>query len=720
MAFAHSRNAQGERHDLLVHLQEVASLAERFARPLHAPEIARWLGLWHDIGKISPTFQSYLLASEAGHRPPGHSPDHKGAGTLQAIRQLGPLGLIVQGHHGELAALPTLKAWLSDAQHLAAAEESLRAACTQWPQVVPPAAIPLPQEIVGDQLGAELLMRLLYSALVDADYTDTENHFHGLPVERELPPDMAELWQRFERNQSQITGQRTDIVSQVRDAIYHDCVAAAEGEPSLFRLRVPTGGGKTRSALAFALRHALRHGMERIIVAIPFISITEQTASIYREIFEAATGAPVVLEHHSSAQTRQPGEADNGWVRLSAENWDAPIIVTTTVQLFDSLFANRPQAVRKLHRLANSVIILDEVQALPPGRLAPILDVLTQLTRHYHTTVVLSTATQPAFEAIPAFHDLRATEIIVEPGRYFAALERVHYDWRLDTPLSWAQVAALMVEQEQALAIVNTKRDALSLYQAVLALDPDALHLSAGMCGQHRRETLKEIRNRLNDRSPCRVVSTQVVEAGVDVDFPLVLRASGPLDAIIQAAGRCNREGHLAFGQVIVYEPEEGTLPPGPYSIATNQTRVVLGAGDLNPNSPQAADRYYSYLYSATSTDRDHVQACRERLDFPETARLFKLIDDDTVGVVVRFGSAEQQQHLDETVDQLQNHWGNPRLLLRALQPYMVNLRRQQAERLSQRGLVHEILPGLGLWLGTYDPLRGLIVDDPGPSDLIV
>ena len=720
MAFAHSRNPQGERHELLEHLRAVARLAERFAGPLRAPEAGRWLGLWHDLGKISPAFQSYLLASEAGHRPPGRSPDHKGAGTLQATRQLGPLGLIVQGHHGELAALPTLKAWLSDSQRTAAAEEALRAACAQWPEVVPPATIPLPQEIVGQRLGAELFMRLLYSALVDADYTDTERHFHGLPAEHEQPPDMAELWRRFERNQSRLTGQRADVVSQVRDAIYRDCMAAAEGEPGLYRLRVPTGGGKTRSALAFALRHALRHGMERIIVAIPFISITEQTAAVYREIFETTAGAPVVLEHHSAAQTKPSGEADDDWARLTAENWDDPIIVTTTVQLFDSLFANRPQAVRKLHRLANSVIILDEVQALPPGRLAPILDALTQFTRHYHTTVVLSTATQPAFEAVPAFRDLRATEIVSEPVRYFAALERVQYDWRLDVPLSWEQVAALMAEQEQALAIVNTKRDALSLYEAVQTHDPDALHLSAGMCGQHRHETLAEIHDRLAGHRPCHVVATQVVEAGVDLDFPLVLRANGPLDAIIQAAGRCNREGHLARGQVIVYEPEGGTLPPGTYRTATNLARVVLGAGDLNPNSPQAADRYFGLLFGTVSTDRDNVQACRERLDFPETARLFKLIDDDTVGVVVRYGSAEQQQQLDDTADRLQHHWGNPRLLLRALQPYMVNLRRQQAERLHQQGLVHEILPGLGLWLGAYDPRRGLIADDPGPGDLIV
>ena len=216
------------------------------------------------------------------------------------------------------------------------------------------------------------------------------------------------------------------------------------------------------------------------------------------------------------------------------------------------------------------------------------------------------------------------------------------------------------------------------------------------------------------------MVATQVVEAGVDLDFPLVLRANGPLDAIIQAAGRCNREGHLARGQVIVYEPEGGTLPPGPYRAATNLARVVLGAGDLNPNSPQAADRYFGLLFGTVSADRDNVQACRERLDFPETARLFKLIDDDTVGVVVRYGSAEQQQQLDDTADRLQHHWGNPRLLLRALQPYMVNLRRQQAERLHQQGLLHEILPGLGLWLGAYDPRRGLIVVDPGPGDLIV
>ncbi|MBX6724017.1 MAG: DEAD/DEAH box helicase family protein, partial [Dactylosporangium sp.] len=353
----------------------------------------------------------------------------------------------------------------------------------------------------------------MFSALIDADYLDTERHFEpSRAVVRQQGRILDRtLWERFIADQARRFGPPHDPVSQARDEIYRDCLDAAVRPPGLFRLTVPTGGGKTRSAMAFALRHALHHGQQRVIVAVPFLTITEQTTQVYRDIFEdAEVEHPIVLEHHSGVQT--DAWTDEGfdphqvWQRLAAENWDAPIIVTTTVQLFESLFGNRTSTSRKVHRLARSVIILDEAQALPRDLLEPILDVLRELCAHYGTTVVLSTATQPAFEVIEPFRSLHATEIVREPERHFASLRRVHYEWRTDAPVDWKEVAAWLRREPQALAIVNTKRDALALLDVLD--DPDALHLSTLLCGAHRRQVISTVRQRLIEGKPCRLIAT--------------------------------------------------------------------------------------------------------------------------------------------------------------------------------------------------------------------
>ncbi|MFW6206810.1 MAG: CRISPR-associated helicase Cas3', partial [Gemmatimonadota bacterium] len=308
---------------------------------------------------------------------------------------------------------------------------------------------------------------------------------------------------------------------------------------------MPTGGGKTLSGMGFALRHALVHGFERVIVAIPYTSIIEQTADTYRGVFGDG-----VLEHHSAVASEAHEDADpvswhQLWRRLAAENWDARIVVTTTVQLFESVFANRPAPCRKLHNLVGSVLILDEAQTLPSHHLAPILAALSELTAHYRMSVVFCTATQPAVSAQPYAQVFEAArEIVPAPGTYFAALRRVTYEVPASSERwSWQRVADEMRRSDQCLAVVNTKADALALLEVLDA--PEVLHLSTNLCGAHRREVLADVRERLQSGRPCRLVSTQVVEAGVDLDFPLVLRAVGPLDRIVQAAGRCNREGSL-------------------------------------------------------------------------------------------------------------------------------------------------------------------------------
>ncbi len=728
MICAHSRNLLGERHDLVEHLRAVAKLAGKFGAAFAAEDPGYWLGLWHDLGKFHPAFQDYLAACEANPKARGHGPDHKAAGALLALEWAQPLALLLQGHHGGLHSPTEFMAWLRPLREAAATREALARARAAVDGLEPAARLALPGHVERDYVAAELYLRLLFSALVDADYLDTERHFQAEKAARRAGGNTltAAHWERFAADQAARFPPRDDAVGAAREAIYQACLAAAERPPGLFRLTVPTGGGKTRSAMAFALRHALRHGQQRVIVAVPYITITEQTAQVYREIFaEGEAAEPVVLEHHSGALSDDAGgddfHAQQVWARLAAENWDAPIVVTTTVQLFESLFGHRTTSSRKVHRLARSVIVLDEAQTLPADLLEPILDALRELCTHYGTTVVLSTATQPAFEVIGPFRALDATEIVPEPGRFFATLKRVEYEWRTDPSLEWPAVAALLRAEAQALAVVNTKADALALLEALD--DPEALHLSTLLCGAHRRAVIAEVRRRLQAGEPCRLVATQVVEAGVDFDFPLVLRALGPLDGIIQAAGRCNREGRLREkGRVIVFRPATGGLPAGDYRIATGITREMLGGGPLDLDAPETPRAYFARLYGTRKADPHGIQRLRSELLFPEVARAFRMIADDTRSVVVPYGTEEEQERVSALVARLRQRdptEASGRAVLRELQPYLVSVWARAAERYEREGFIAPIAPGIGEWQGAYDAVRGLVVADR-PADTLV
>lgn len=683
-----------------------------------------WLGLWHDIGKLQGRWQRYLEESEAGRVPRG-GPDHKAAGALLASEHLSPFfALAIHGHHGGLSDLSAFREWLRDRDtpgNRAAIEEAARLTAGLVPPVRP---APPTNGIASTEHRAELLLRMLFSCLVDADWLDTEAHFSpDRGMDRTPPPEMEVLWRRFEASQSRLVGTQPGPVGDARDAIYRACIEAAQQAPGLFRLSVPTGGGKTRSAMAFALRHAIRHGQRRVVVAVPYISITEQTAQSYREIFETpADGAPIVLEHHSGAGDLHSTAGDRAidprqrWSRLAAENWDAPVVVTTTVQLFESLFDRRPGRMRKLHRLANSVLILDEVQSLPRKYLSPILDVLRDLSELYGTTVVLSTATQPAFEVIPEFARAAARELVPEPDRWFSALQRVDYE-RPDAPLSWEEVADRMCGERQALAIVNTKRDALALLDALAAAGADegVLHLSTLLCGAHRRDVLAEVRRRLDSGEPCLLVSTQVVEAGVDIDFPVVLRAIGPLDAIVQAAGRCNRHGRQDRGSVTLFDPAEPTPLPVTYRQPTQEARKALRSGG-RPDDRAVLRRYYEELLTLVEPDGAGIQPLREAFDFPGVARAFRMIDP-TVPIVVRYGDAVQRERIDLLIERLRESsraGHGARGALRELQPYIVQLFEGQLRQFESR--VSEIAPGVFEWLGDYDGVE----DRPGGRGIVL
>jgi len=726
MAYAHSRNQHGDRHDLVDHLQGVATLAAQFAAHFDAAELAHYLGLWHDLGKFHPEFQRYLLAAERGERKRG--PDHKAAGVRLAYEnKLGPVALLLQGHHGGLKDKTDLQRWYERCK--AETDRALSRARDTF-NFDPSAPLPLPPFAQRSPRTAEFFLRMLFSALVDADFLDTEAHFASDQSQRRgNEADIATLWQRFKDDHQKRFGNVTEtLVNRSRQEIYRACLDAAAQSPGLFRLTVPTGGGKTRSGMAFALRHALEHGQRRVVVAVPFITITQQTAGEYRSIFNAPDdGYPAVLEHHSGAfdSTEESDEFDPQtiWTRLAAENWDAPIIVTTTVQLFESLFANSTSRCRKLHRLARSVIILDEAQSLPAHLLDPILDGLRELCARYGTTVVLSTATQPAFDAIGPFDDLNAREIVPAPERHFQMLKRVDYDWRVDTPLAWDEVADIMRTEPQALAICNTKQDALDLLDALD--DPDALHISTLLCGRHRSAVIQEVKRRLAEGEPCRLVATQVVEAGIDIDFPLVLRALGPLDSIVQAAGRANREGKLEVGRVVVFEPVEGGLPRGAYQRATQTTRTMLNAGPLDMRDPAVLQQYFVRLYQLEDTDRNDIQKKRGELDYPEVARRFRIIDDDTVSVIVtEYGTTEEQQQVRSLIDALRAGAPPTRERMRRLQPHLVSLWKHQADKHMQAGFLSPqdpegLAPGIWEWKGEYDPVRGLSATDVDADALV-
>ena len=699
-------------------MRNVANLTREFASPFGGGDLGHLVGLWHDAGKADPLWQQRLMECEEGTRD-RVGLDHKCAGALleeDAFGSVGHIGLLIHAHHGGLKQWQEdLLPWLEENRALPGPRRALEALRGEMPELTDQAAPAVPS--LARPEDAELFLRLTYSAVVDADSLDTEAHkLASVPPARGNDVTLAALQERYRAFLESQPPAPESVVNRVRNEVHEACLVAAREPPGVFRLTVPTGGGKTRSALAFALRHGVAHGLRRIVVAVPFTTITQQTAAVYRAIFGDDR---VVLEHHSAAMdgAGPAGGDEDGfseeavWQRLAAENWDAPVVVTTTVQLFESLFSNRRSKTRKLHNLAGSVIILDEVQALPAGLLSPILDGLRQLTEQYGASVVLSTATQPAFELIKEFRETDAAEIVPDPGRHFESLRRVRYEWR-DEPAEWTEVAGWMREERSALAIANTKRHAMELLDALG--DPDALHLSTLLCGAHRNEVLEEVRKRLAAGELCRVVSTQVVEAGVDLDFATVFRAEAPLDAIIQAAGRCNREGKLDEpGKVVVFASEDGKLPRGAYETGRDTAREVRALlPGAAPDDLQVLSAYFERMAERIPADSHGIQYARRHLDFPAVAQKFRMIDEDTCDVVVSW-PAKAIPDIERLVQQLRNRERPAREVLRQLQPHTISLYRSEYTKLTGRGLIEEVLPNVGRWHGDYDSVRGIVGTDP-------
>jgi len=719
---AHSKNNSGQEHLLIEHLKGVSDLAGKFAEPFGASKIAALLGLLHDAGKMQEGFQNYLTGDALT------GPNHAWVGAVLAEKwklSLGLLGLSISGHHAGLQTPQTIRSYLSNNRKIEIFEniecglkevyQSLNSVQdSDWPAYISSDTRTSEER----KRRVELYLRFLFSCIVDADFLDTQKHFHpDIRLKRQskfLSIDrMRQLLEDAQKEFSVTTGK----LNQCRKEIYQACLDSADIDPGFFRLTVPTGGGKTRSGLSFALKHANKHHLKRIIVAIPYTSIIEQTVDVYRNIFGHAS----VLEHHSGIPVREDEDETEDYFKLASQNWNAPLIVTTTVQLFESLFANRPSRCRKLHNIASSVIVLDEIQALPVEILEPTLDVLCELVKNYGVSVVFCTATQPAFEHGSFFLEKFGTihEIVQKPKRYFLELARVRYH-RIKASLSWEELAERLKNcGNQTLCILNSKKDAQQLTQIMVdsGVNKDSLlHLSANLCGIHRRQVLKDVRDRLDNKQSCFLISTQVVEAGVDIDFPVVFRAEGPLDRIVQAAGRCNREGDLINkGKVYIFKPREESPPPGLYRTASEYAHQFL-QNNRDLHDPNIYREYFKGLYQIAPLDSNNVQTYRANFDYPETALRYRLIRDDTFPIVVPF---PEEKKIFDLIHLMEKGFGNRTELWHQLQQFIVNVSKYELGKAKDEHLVVEITEGLWQWAGRYDNLFGLMFEPPEPEDMI-
>ncbi|SES36431.1 CRISPR-associated helicase, Cas3 family [Actinokineospora terrae] len=709
-------------HSLVDHVRSTAALAGGFAESFGAGELAWALGLVHDAGKARCSWQDRLIA--VGTSGASIGIPHKELGASFIGKRAGVAALAVLGHHGGLSSARDLKRLVPEAD----AGEVLE----RFFGVVPEAralgegASLAPAGWGRDPLVWEMGVRMVFSALVDADYLDTAAHFDGSGRPRVADPvDMTVLWNRYERSRTaKLASAKPSVVNEVRSRLYDRVVGMAEGERGVYRLPAPTGSGKTFTAGGFAVRHAARHGMARVVVAVPFTTITQQNAQVYRELL----GEDVVLEHHSNT------ELDTRGLRLAAENWDAPFVVTTTVQLFDSLFGRKPARSRKLHRLANAVIVLDEVQALPVSLLVPILDGLRLLVRHFGATVLLASATQPTFERLAVWESLGIKELVEDPVELSASLRRVRYEWRLDPKPATAQIAAEVAGMPQALVVVNTVKQARAMVKAVRENNPAApvFHLSTRMVPAHRRKVLDDVDRLLGEAKPVLVISTQLVEAGVDLDFPVVFRALAPAESLQQAAGRANREGrHSELGRVVVFDAADAPAPAF-YRAGIDKTLAFFGPGKADPDDSAVLNAYYGSLYAALEVDNGPrakaIQGNRRTLDYQAVADgpvtdtgtrdnkrrrdsglAFRMIDEDQVAVVVTgYGDTGEVR---EALRRIRAGEGPLRREFRVLRAYTVSLPRSVATAPAVAALFRPVVAGqrdLWEWVGDYDEQVGI------------
>lgn len=721
---AHARIDDGgkwlEPHLLIDHLHSTGNLAYEFSEKFCSGNVGKTLGLLHDLGKGREEWQKYFRR-KSGYDITEYSEEKVGMvehsiyGAKYAEQEISVLGEIlaygIAGHH---AGLPD---WTS-AEYGASSLKYRLSKCIDLSSIDRDLILNLKiPELIGPpwkfekQLDLSLWIRMLFSSLVDADYLDTESYMKPeKTIIRKNNVNFSETLANFNRYMEDKEENSKDThVNRIRKEVRRRCVDSASQPMGVFSLTVPTGGGKTLSSLAFALNHAVKHNLERIIYVIPYTSIIEQNADDFRK----AIGDENVIEHHSNISD----EKENERTKLASENWDAPVIVTTSVQFFESLFASKPSRCRKLHNIANSVVVLDEVQLLPVNYLEPILKTMKLLVKRYRVSIVLSTATQPALREhkfggreFPGFENI--TEIMGDAvSELYHKLKRVevHMPEDFGTSKPWEELAEELIQYPQVLCIVSDRKSCRELH----SLMPEGtFHLSALMCGAHRSRKLKEIKEKLEKEEPIRVISTQLVEAGVDIDFPVVYRAMAGLDSIVQAAGRCNREGKRELGKVVVFKSPR-MVPAGILRKAENTFQNLLP--EIRPNifGPSSFERFFTELYWKANNLDSHgileLLSNYSKISFKTASSRFKLIDDSIQKtILVRYDDKSEDLIEDLKI------YDRDRFLMRRLQRYAVNIYNKEFDDLVGKGIIEEVKDGIYALSSrlNYSDEVGLLIDE--------
>ena len=735
-------------HDLEDHLKEVAKYASSSAQVFQSQVIAELIGKWHDLGKYSQEFQQYICGvtgyNENAHIEYQERVNHSSAGALYAetiFSNEGKLGKFfarviaycIAGHHAGLSNWDNLSSRLDASQYILLD----RAKEGGIPQdVLDSKPLVLPEFFKQNTVGNEIVhvwIRFLFSCLVDADFLDTEKFMnptqHSERVNQTNLSDMANVF--FGYMEQLQEGVETSDLNTHRHQIFQQCIQMGTKPTGVYTLTVPTGFGKTLSSLGFAFQHCKEHNKKRIIYVIPYTSIIEQTANIFRSIF----GEDAVLEHHSNFDIAK----ETVHSRLACENWDVPLVVTTTVQFFESFYASKTSRCRKLHNIADAVVVIDETQLLPIEQLNPILSIIDNLVSFYKTSFLLCSATQPDFSVInktafqikipPRGLVTPITPIVQDVSALYSALERVKFiiPGDINQRENWDDIARQLQDQTQVLCIVNTRRDCLDLFEK---MPEGTVCLSARMCSKHRSDVIQIIREKLKNNEPIRVISTQLIEAGVDISFPVVYRALCGLDSIAQAAGRCNREGKLACGQVVVFIPPTES-PKGLLRYAEYATKTVLKKlqGEFKLSHTLFQQYFAEYYQKVPSFDQNStIKKMTEgasilAFPFKDVGNEFHLIDQKTDTVYVRYYSDNQRnnEEIDIFFNQAQQGYLS-RKIMRKLQQYTVSIYEKEIREHLQNGNI--ICTKDGLYLQqegslVYDSVRGLILPSSHMESLI-
>ena len=718
--YAHSENEHGEKHKLSIHLQRTAKLMEDFARRIEYKKIFKLAGLLHDLGKYQQNFQHYL---ESGGKRGSVPHSSWGAGYARNLK-INEISIVIDGHH---KGLPNNAHWKMDTEPFGREEsKALKELLDIFmdDNRLMEKDINVETPAFSEIMQRELFIRYLFSILVDADWLSTEEHFkeEKFNARKSCPLMIDEMLDKLEKAFDDKP--KDSELNFLRNKARESVAKKADNLCGFYSLSLPTGMGKTLISLSWALRHAKHNDLKRIIVVLPFTNIIDQTAEVFKEIF----GGEYVLEHHSNYGIDKLCESEDISIleerkKLACENWDYPIIVTTTVQFFESLFSNKKSKCRKVHNIADSVVIFDEVQYLPKEIISPTVTMLKNVQAVMGTSFLFCTATQPAFEKRGGFDGIDNIQPLIDnPAEIYEKTKRVDYHllnemMPIEEDFLYSEIAK---RDESTLVIVNTKKTALAFYKHIQchnnSIWDEKYHLSTSMCPAHRKKIIKRIKSDLENKRKIIVSSTQLIEAGVDFDFPVVFRAMAPLESIIQSAGRCNREGKMAVkGKVFLFKYADGGMPDRTYAACAGHAEDLL-INDLEQiYRHNIFARYYSEVINLfVDPDRNNINSAREKFNYETVSDAYHLIKKTTESLFIYnynddskklFHSIEHKEYLSKAD-------------YRKMQAFTVNV---YQKFINENVSLCKTMPqGFMVWFGNYDPNTGITNIPINPDDLVV